>query len=307
MQQQTIEKSVHCSGVGLHSGCKVSLSFHPAPVDTGIVFSVQAGKGTRLVRPDPTMVTDTRLCTTLGNGEWTLGTVEHVLASIRGLGIDNVLVEVHGREIPIMDGSAASFVYLLRQAGTRSQDASRKVLFLTREFSVRDKERWIKASPARGLSVKCSIDFPHPLIGQQVTSLEWTPQAFIKTVSRARTFGFLHEVEMLQANKLALGGSLDNAVVLDDYGVVNPEGFRFPDEPVRHKLLDFLGDLGLMPYPVWGRFEVHCSGHSLNNVFSRGLSKNESSLLELVDLKKEHEAAVHDHAPVSSQIPVISS
>lgn len=307
MQQQTIEKSVHCSGVGLHSGSKVSLSFHPAPVDTGIVFSVQAGKGTRFLRPDPTMVTDTRLCTTLGNGEWTLGTVEHVLASIRGLGIDNVLVEVHGREIPIMDGSAASFVYLLRQAGARSQDAARKVLFLTREFSVRDKERWVKASPARGLSIKCSIDFPHPLIGQQVTTLDWTPQAFIKTVSRARTFGFLHEVEMLQANDLALGGSLDNAVVLDDYGVVNPEGFRFPDEPVRHKLLDFLGDLGLMPYPVWGRFEVHCSGHSLNNAFARGLSENEASLLELVDLKEDHEAAVHEHAPVSSEFPVTSS
>jgi UDP-3-O-[3-hydroxymyristoyl] N-acetylglucosamine deacetylase len=287
MQQQTIEKSVHCSGVGLHSGGRVALSFHPAPADSGITFSVQTGHGSRFLRPDPTLVVDTRLCTTLGNGEWSLGTVEHLLAAIRGLSIDNILVEVHGREIPIMDGSSASFVYLLRQAGVRAQEAGKKVMALTREFSVQDSNRWIKGRPGRGLSVTCTIDFPHPMIGRQALSLDCTPQEFTRTVSRARTFGFLHEVESLQAHNLALGGSLDNAVVLDDYGVVNPEGFRFPDEPVRHKLLDFLGDLGLMPYPVWGRFEVHCSGHSLNNAFAKALAENQASLLEMVELKKD--------------------
>ncbi len=307
MQQQTIEKTVHCSGVGLHSGKKVSLSLHPAPVDTGIVFSVQSGNGTRFLRPDPTLVVDTRLCTTLGNGQWSLGTVEHVLAAIRGLDIDNILIEVHGREVPIMDGSAASFVYLLRQAGQRAQDGSRKVLALSREFSVQDDGRWITGRPGRGLAVTCTIDFPHPLIGQQQISLECSSRDFVKSVSRARTFGFLHDVETLQANNLALGGSLDNAVVLDEYGVVNPEGFRFPDEPVRHKLLDFLGDLGLMPYPVWGRFEVHCTGHSLNNAFARGLAANTDSLLELVDLKHEPLGQVQEQAPLSSQVPVTSS
>jgi UDP-3-O-[3-hydroxymyristoyl] N-acetylglucosamine deacetylase len=298
MQQQTIEKSVHCSGVGLHSGGRVALSFHPAPVDSGITFSVQTGNGSRFLRPDPALVVDTRLCTTLGNGEWSLGTVEHLLAAIRGLGIDNILVEVHGREIPIMDGSSASFVYLLRQAGVRVQEAGKKVMALTREFSVQDNNRWIKGRPARGLSVTCTIDFPHPMIGRQMLSLDCTPQEFIRTVSRARTFGFLHEVESLQAHNLALGGSLDNAVVLDDYGVVNPEGFRFPDEPVRHKLLDFLGDLGLMPYPVWGRFEVHCSGHSLNNAFAKALAENRTSLLEMIELKKDPGSELLGHGAV---------
>jgi UDP-3-O-[3-hydroxymyristoyl] N-acetylglucosamine deacetylase len=155
--------------------------------------------------------------------------------------------------------------------------------------------------------VVCSIDFPHPLIGEQQLSFECSSQEFIKTVSRARTFGFLHDVETLQANNLALGGSLDNAVVLDEYGVVNPEGFRFPDEPVRHKLLDFLGDLGLMTYPVWGRFEVHCSGHSLNNAFARGLSENEASLLELVDLKNGNASMGYEKGQIPSQVPVTSA
>ena len=284
MYQKTIEKTVSCSGIGLHGGCKVSLRFVPAPEDKGIVFALTTESGTRFIYPRPDSVRTTGLATTIGNDGIQISTVEHVLAAIRGLGIDNLLIEVQGGEIPIMDGSAASFVWLLRKAGLKTQNKPKKVFALRREVFLERDGRWIKAKPASSFQVSYTIEFEHPRIGRQGLDFKVKSGDFERILSRARTFGFMRDVEMLQQSGLALGGSLDNAVVLDDYEVVNPGGLRFEDEPVRHKVLDFIGDMALMKYPLQGSFEVYCSGHALNNEFLRYLYCNMEECLEEVSL-----------------------
>lgn len=284
MWQKTIEKSVKCAGVGLHSGDKVSLGFHPASSGTGITFAVKNCQGFNFLRLDPNLVVEPRLATNLGLGEVKLGTIEHVLAAVRGLEIDNLIIEVRGEEVPIMDGSAASFVLLLRQAGIKEQHARRKVYKIVQECAVQDNGRWIRAYPDPGFRVQYTIDFPHPLLGKQSMEYEGNAENFVRLLSRARTFGFLHDVERLQSQGLILGGSLENALVLDECAALNPEGLRFPDEPVRHKLLDFIGDLGLMQYPVQGAFEVYCSGHELNNQFVCLLEESKDRCLQLTEL-----------------------
>ena len=282
MKQKTVERIVSCSGLGLHSGEKVNLSFHPAVPGTGLVFAVKGKQGTRFIRNSPELVVGTNLCTTLGHDGVTVSTVEHVLAAVHGLGLDNLVIEVEGNELPILDGSAAPFVFLLRQAGIRVQQARKRVMAVKKAFSYEENGSWIKAVPADGFQVDYLIDFPHPLIGRQRFRYTGADDAFVREVSRARTFGFLHQVEDLQKQGLALGGSLENAVVLDEYGVVNQEGLRFSDEPVRHKLLDFIGDLTQLPFTLLGNFQVYCSGHSLNNTFVRGLSQRAQELLQPV-------------------------
>jgi UDP-3-O-[3-hydroxymyristoyl] N-acetylglucosamine deacetylase len=284
MYQLTIKKPIECSGIGLHSGRKVSLSLRPAVEDSGIVFIVGGNGGERMLRPAPDAVVCTGLATTLGQGEHRVSTVEHLLAAIRGLGIDNIIVETDGGEIPIMDGSAASFVLLLKNAGLRTQDQPKRVLSLKKEIAFVREGKWIKARPATGFTVNYVISFDHPLVGRQKRRFTLNDQEFTRHIARARTFGFLREVEHLQRHGLALGGSLENAVVLDEYGVVNPEGLRFEDEFVRHKILDFIGDMALLEYPLWGNFTVSCSGHSLNNEFLRYLHANREEYLELVTL-----------------------
>jgi UDP-3-O-[3-hydroxymyristoyl] N-acetylglucosamine deacetylase len=287
MWQTTIEKSVSCAGVGLHSGKKVALGFHPASAGSGVTFAVQGPEGTSFLGPDPRLVAETRFATSLAQGEVKLGTIEHVLAAVRGLEIDNLIIEVQGDEVPIMDGSAASFVFLLRQAGLREQRTKRKVLRLVKECGVQGDGRWIRAYPFSGFKVKYTIDFPHPLLGKQSLEYEGNTKNFVQLLSRARTFGFLHDVEKLQSQGLILGGSLENALVLDECAALNPEGLRFPDEPVRHKLLDFIGDLGLMAYPVQGAFEVHCSGHELNNRFVCQLEQEKEHCLQLIEQSQD--------------------
>lgn len=284
MLQKTIHKSVACSGIGLHSGKKVRLVLRPAAENSGILFALQNGSGRRFLKPHPESVVATGLATTLGQGGDSLATVEHLMAAVRGMGIDNILVDVEGAEIPIMDGSAASFVYLLRMAGVRTLSAPRKVLRVTKPVEFKRDGKVIRAEPYDGFMVDFTIDFPHPLIGRQQMSLEITPQSFMGMLAKARTFGFLREVEYLRKNGLALGGSLDNAVVLDDYGVVNTEGLRFPDEFVRHKILDFVGDMAVLGAPLWGRFTVVASGHALNNAFLRHLWAGADEFLEEVVL-----------------------
>jgi UDP-3-O-[3-hydroxymyristoyl] N-acetylglucosamine deacetylase len=284
MQQRTIERTVSCSGIGLHSAKRVELAFHPGAVDTGIVFSVKAKGGNRLVQVGPESVSHTHLATTLCFDGVKISTVEHVLAAVRGLDIDNIVIELNGEEVPIMDGSAASFVYLLHQAGVREQRAPKKVLSLTQPVSFASGNRWIKATPSNGFKASYIIDFPHPLVGRQELHYEANESCFIEQLSRARTFGFLNDVERLQQNGYALGGTLENALVLDDSSVVNPDGMRFPDEPVRHKVLDFIGDVALFGLPLWGFFEIHCSGHQLNNQFVRHLMAHQEQCLELVEL-----------------------
>ncbi len=280
MLQTTIHKSVRCTGIGLHSGKQVELVLRPAAEDTGILFSLRNGSGSTFLTPTPSLVVETGLATVLGDGRETVATVEHLLATVSGMGIDNIHIEVTGREVPIMDGSAASFVYLLKQAGVRKLSKARQVLAIKKHVEFELDGKFIKASPHNGFHVDYTIEFAHPLIGTQRMELEITPENFVKEVAKARTFGFLKEVDYLHANGLALGGSLDNAVVLDEYGVLNAEGLRFNDEFVRHKLLDFVGDMAVLGAPLQGHFEVFASGHAMNNAFLRYLDEHRSLYLE---------------------------
>jgi len=279
MRQTTIRKSISCSGIGLHSGKKVHLSLRPAPEDAGVLFCVRDEDGSRFLKPAPDAVRSTRLATTLARGKDAIATVEHILAAVRGMGIDNIRIEVQGGELPIMDGSAAPFVYLLRLAGLQEQGRARRVLALKKPVEFVRDGKWIKAAPHQGFAVDYAIEFPHPLIGRQQLSFDCTPESFARNVAKARTFGFLHEVEMLRQNGLALGGSLENAVVLDEYGVLNDDGLRYKDEFVRHKVLDFVGDMAMAELPLWGRFEVFASGHALNNEFLRHITDNADEYL----------------------------
>ena len=284
MLQTTIHKTVRCTGTGLHSGKQVELTLRPAAEDTGILFSLAGGSGRTFLTPKPELVVGTGLATTLGTGKESIATVEHLLAAVSALGIDNIHIEVDGTEVPIMDGSAASFVYLLNQAGVRRLGKAKKVLRIKKDVVFEKDGKSIKAQPHNGYEVNYTIDFAHPVIGKQSMEMEVTPENFASDIAKARTFGFLKEVEYLHANGLALGGSLDNAIVLDDYAVLNTEGLRFEDEFVRHKLLDFVGDMAVMGLPLQGRFEVFASGHEMNNAFLRFLAENREEYLEEVVL-----------------------
>lgn len=292
MKQRTIRKSIRCSGIGLHSGRKVTLCLRPATEDAGVLFISKGSFGEKMLRPSPDAVVCTGLATTLGRGECKISTVEHLLSAIQGLGIDNITIEVEGGEIPIMDGSAASFVLLLRSAGIRQQKAPQKVLSIKKSVSFERDGKWIKADPARGFHLDYTISFNHPLVGTQHGRMTLDDESFSKHIARARTFGFLKDVEYLKKNGLALGGSLENAVVLDEYGVVNPDGLRFEDEFVRHKMLDFVGDMALLEHPLRGAFTVFCSGHALNNEFLRFIDANREDYLKLETLEEIADSSV---------------
>ncbi len=302
MQQTTLQKSVTCSGIGLHSGRPVALDLQPAPVDSGIVFCVQNGKGPRHFSPKAGEVHASGLCTTLKHDCVSVATVEHLLAAIRGLGIDNIMISVNGGEIPIMDGSAAAFADLLQEAGVAGQDSPRRVLRLKKPLAIEQPGKWIKAKPYDGLRITCTIDFPHPCIGRQTLSLELTPESFCQQLAQARTFGFLRDVEMMHQNGMALGGSLDNAIVLDNQSVLNAEGLRYSDEFVRHKLLDFIGDMAVLEYPLLGDFDLFCSGHALNNALMRELEENRDHYLEETTLPLEEEDS-ETCPPLSAKAP----
>ncbi len=282
MKQITLQKEVKCSGIGLHSGKKVDICLKPAPAGNGVTFLLPDRGGRRVFAPEPGKVVATGLATTLGDDRGTVATVEHLLAAIAGLGIDNIVIEVSGREVPIMDGSAAGFVLLLRSAGLRAQSREKRVLAFARPLSFDREGKHIRVTPYDGFRIRYTIDFDHPLVGVQRCSYEVTPETFAMEIARARTFGFLRDVEWLQRNGQALGGALDNAIVLDDYGVVNSEGLRFPDEFVRHKVLDFIGDISLLGAPLLGSFDVACSGHALNNEFARYVHENREKYLQVV-------------------------
>lgn len=284
MNQTTIQRVVTCSGIGLHSGKKVYLALRPASANTGIIFDIHTQDGIRRVSPTPKAVMTTALATTLGTADATVSTVEHLLASVLGLGIDNLIVSVEGGEIPIMDGSAAAFVKLFAEAGIRRLNAPRKVMRVSRPTELHDGMKHIRALPYAGFRIDYTIDFPHPAIGRQQMSMEVTPETFAR-VANARTFGFFKDVEYLHSHGLARGGSLESVVVLDDKGVMNPEGLRYRDEFVRHKVLDFIGDMAMLGLPIQGHFDVCCSGHQLNNAFLR--KAEEERVLQLIDLSLE--------------------
>lgn len=290
MRQTTLHHPVSCSGIGLHSGQPVGVTLRPAIANTGLVFRLHTAQGPRRLAPTPYAVMTTALATTLGRDEARVSTVEHLLAAVRGLGLDNVIVEVEGEEIPILDGSAALFLDLIQEAGIRRLAEPRKVLRLTTPVEFGDESKFISATPGSGFYVDYTIEFPHPAIGRQRFTLDLTPETFAQ-VARARTFGFLKDVEYLRKNGLALGGSLDNAVVIGDEGVLNEEGLRYADEFVRHKVLDFIGDMAMLPLPLEGRFKIFCSGHHLNNEFLRKVDRE--GLLQTV----AYEDRVHTSAP----------
>jgi UDP-3-O-[3-hydroxymyristoyl] N-acetylglucosamine deacetylase len=265
VRQRTIAEKIACTGIGLHTGCPVQITLHPARVNTGIVFVRSDEVHPVEIPARPDALSSTQFATTLGRGSVTIGTVEHLLAAVYSLGIDNLRVEVDGPEVPVMDGSAASFVFLLRAAGIFEQGAERRRLRIRRPIEVRDGDRRIRVEPSRSLKVSYAVDFTHPAIGRQsLHALEITEDSFERELCRARTFGFLHEVEAMWRLGLARGGSLDNTVVLDDRRVLNPDGLRFRDEFVRHKLLDLLGDLALLGLPLEGHVKVERGGHALH-------------------------------------------
>jgi UDP-3-O-[3-hydroxymyristoyl] N-acetylglucosamine deacetylase len=263
--QRTLKQRSSVAGVGLHSGAPVRLTVAPAPADTGIVF-VRAGVEVPALAGN---VVDTTLNTSLGRDGVRIGTVEHLLAALAGCGIDNAYLEVDGPEVPILDGSSAPFVQLVHDAGIHEQRVVRRFLQVRKPISVSDGDKSAKLLPARALSVSYTIDFRHPLISEQTFSLDLDERAFAREIARARTFGFKRDVERLHEAGLARGGSLENAVVVDDFHILNPEGLRFPNEFVRHKILDAVGDLALFGMPVIGRFVAVKSGHAMNQALVR--------------------------------------
>jgi UDP-3-O-[3-hydroxymyristoyl] N-acetylglucosamine deacetylase len=263
--QKTISEKATCTGVGLHSGACAQLALYPARPGTGIVFARTDLPGTPEIPARRAALASTRLATTLGRGPATVGTVEHLLAALAALGIDNLRIEIDGPEVPVMDGSAAPFVALLRDAGVFDQRVARRVMRIRKPIAVRDGDRVIRVSPAPCLSVSYFVEYPHPAIGKQrIDALPIDAANFEREIARARTFGFLHEVEALWRGGLARGGNLENTVVLDDRRVLNQGGLRFPDEFVRHKVLDLVGDLGLLGMPLLGHIEVERGGHALH-------------------------------------------
>lgn len=296
--QRTLDHSIRCSGIGLHSGRKINLVLHPAAEDTGITF-VRSDLGVEIpAKAD--FVTDTRLCTTIGHGDAQISTVEHLLSAFAGLGVDNARIEVSGPEVPIMDGSSAPFVFLIQCAGIREQSKAKKVLRVLKRVEVEEGDKRCALYPAGGFKISYLLDYDHPLLRKRKVAIDFSRQAYTREISRARTFGFLHEVEALQKAGLALGGSLENAIVLDTHRVVNEGGLRYEDECVRHKILDTLGDLSLSGFPIVGAFEGELTGHDMNHKLVTALLADPSSyrIEELVadDVTAEEGAGVVQHA-----------
>lgn len=265
-KQKTLRAPIHGAGVGLHSGARVTMVLRPAPVDHGIVFRRVDLPGTPLVRAEAGNVRDTTLCTALrGDSGAQVGTVEHIMAALAAAKIDNLLIDLDGPEVPIMDGSAAPFSFLIACAGVDEQDAERRYIQLLRPVSVRGQGRSVRLEPAAHFSLDARIVFDHPLIGTQTYGIDLDAQSFRTELARARTFGFADQIATLRENGLARGGSLDNAVVMSRDGILNPEGLRFEDEFVRHKVLDAVGDLYLAGAPLLARYVGECAGHAMHH------------------------------------------
>ncbi len=282
IRQRTLKNTISATGVGLHTGEKIYLTLRPAPVDTGIVFRRIDLDAPVEIRACLDNVGDTWLSTTLERDGVKVSTVEHLLSALTGLGIDNLYVDVSAPEVPIMDGSAGPFVFLIQSAGIETQNALKRFIRIKRPVVVEDGDKWVRFDPFDGLKVGFSIDFDHPVLreGQQA-ELDFSTTSFVKEVSRARTFGFMRDIEMLHAKRRALGGNLDNAIVLDDYRVINEDGLRYEDEFVKHKILDAIGDLCLLGRSPIGAFTGHKSGHTLNNRLLRSVMEQEDAWEEV--------------------------
>ena len=294
--QRTLKQPVKTTGVGLHTGARVELKLRPAPIDTGIVFHRVDLTPSVAIPAEAGHVGDTRLSSTLKYGGASVSTVEHVMSALAGLGIDNLHVDVAGPEIPIMDGSAGPFVYLLQSTGIVEQDAPKRFLRVLAPVEVREGDKWARFDPYNGFCLDFTIDFPHPVFGSENRHVvvDFAQHSYAKEVARARTFGFMQDVEAMRAAGLALGGSLQNAIVLDEFRVLNAEGLRYDNEFVKHKVLDAIGDLYLLGRPLIGRYTAYKSGHGLNNVLAR-------ALLALPEAYEVATFAKADEAPTAFQ------
>ncbi|MES2236137.1 MAG: UDP-3-O-acyl-N-acetylglucosamine deacetylase [Pseudomonadota bacterium] len=279
LRQRTLKSLVKTTGVGLHSGAKVSLVLRPAPVDTGVVFRRVDLTPPVDLKADPFGVGDTRMASCLEQNGAKISTVEHLMSALAGLGIDNIYIDVDAAELPIMDGSAAPFVFLLQSVGIEEQLAAKKFIRVKKMVEVREGDKWARLSPFDGFSLDFSIVFAHPAVAQSGSSahIDFADQSYIREVARARTFGFMQDVEVLREQGLALGGSLENAIVMDEYRVLNNDGLRYADEFVKHKILDAVGDLYLAGHPLLAAFSAHKSGHALNNALLRALLSDASA------------------------------
>lgn len=279
LRQHTLKALVRATGVGLHTGCKVELALRPAPPDTGIVFRRLDVEPPVDIPVAPERVTDTRLCSAIERDGVKIATVEHLMSALAGLGVDNVYIDLTGPEVPIMDGSAAPFVFLVQSAGLEAQAAARRYIRVRKTVRVEEGDKWAELAPHEGFRLTFRIDFEHPVLARsgQTVSIDLAEQSYVKEVSRARTFGFMRDVESLRSVGLARGGTLDNAVVMDDYRVLNEGGLRYADEFVKHKVLDAVGDLYLAGHPILGAFTAYKSGHGLNNRLLRALLADASA------------------------------
>jgi UDP-3-O-[3-hydroxymyristoyl] N-acetylglucosamine deacetylase len=273
LKQRTLKNSTKTTGVGLHTGARVDLTLRPAPADTGIVFHRVDLAQPVAIRAQATNVGDTRLSSSLEKDGARISTVEHLMSALAGLGIDNLNIDVAGPEIPIMDGSAAPFVFLLQSAGIEEQEARKRYLRISAPIEVRFEDKWARFEPHDGFKLDFTIDFPHPVFGSENRHvvIDFAEHSYTKEVSRARTFGCMADVEALREAGLALGGSLQNAIVLDETRVLNTEGLRYDNEFAKHKVLDAIGDLYLLGHPLIGSYAAFKSGHTLNNALSREL------------------------------------
>jgi UDP-3-O-[3-hydroxymyristoyl] N-acetylglucosamine deacetylase len=291
LKQRTLKNMIRATGVGLHTGAKVYMTMRPAAANTGIVFRRTDLTPPVEIKGEPHAVGDTRLSSCLEKDGVRVATVEHLMSALAGLGIDNAYVDVTAPELPIMDGSAGPLVFLLQSAGIEEQNAPKRFIRVLKPVTVEEGDKWVRFDPFNGFKLTLSIEFTHPVFDKvpQSVTVDFSTTSYVKEVSRARTFGFMQEVETMRGQGLALGGSLDNAVVLDEYRVLNSEGLRFADEFIRHKLLDAIGDLYLMGKPLLGAFTAHKSGHALNNRLVRA-ALADASALELVVFERPEEA-----------------
>jgi len=276
IKQRTIQKSVQTSGVGLHNGEKVTMTLKPAEADQGIVFRRVDQKKSNEIKVSPDAVKDTKMCSAIGQDTSRVATVEHLMSALSATGIDNIIIELNGPEVPIMDGSSIPFIYLLQTAKLKELDAAKKFVLINDVIEVKDKDKWARFEPYDGFKIDFTIDFPHPVFDTSTNkvALDFYDESYITEISRARTFGFMQEVEYLRSNGLARGGSLENAIVLDEYKIINTDGLRYNDEFVRHKILDAVGDLYMLGYSIIGNFKAYKSGHELNNKLLLALLSN---------------------------------
>ncbi len=293
IKQRTLKNTIRATGVGLHTGDKIYLTLRPAEADTGIRFRRVDLETPITIEATPENVGETMLSTTLVAGDVKISTIEHLLSAFAGLGIDNAIIDVSAAEVPIMDGSAGPFVFLLQSAGVEEQDSPKQYMRIKRSIRVEDGDKWAAFEPFEGFKVTFTIDFEHPAFEDHVktATMDFSSTTFVKEVSRARTFGFMKDIEKLRQNNLALGGSLDNAIVVDDDKVMNEDGLRYADEFVKHKILDAIGDLYLLGHSLIGEFTGYKSGHGLNNKLLRALLDDKDAW-EMVTFDDEHNAPI---------------